>query len=395
MIDAEFMYVGTFPRVHQSDPDDVAFGVYVLRLDPVSGELGPASMTPTPRPGWVALHPSRRYLYAANEVREFDGQPGGGVSAFAIDRATGQLSPLNTRPTGAMPCHCVVDGTGRYLLVSTYLEGTVELFPIEDDGRLGPVRDIHQHEGSSINPRRQARAHAHSVNLDPAGRFALAADLGTDRVIVYELDLEDGSLIPHPERDAHVTPGSGPRHVAFHPTAPFAYLINEMAATITAFAYDSATGTPDEIQTVATLPDGFSGFRSTAEIAVHPSGRFLYGTNRSYGSSGEPPQRGEDSIVWFEIDQGSGRLIPRGRVHTGGETPRSFVIDPSGGSLYVANQRSNNIAAFRIDPGTGALSPAGHATSTPVPVGLQIASDRLPAAVTGPDIMAPFAERQG
>jgi 6-phosphogluconolactonase len=375
MIDAEFIFVGTFPKAHRSDPADAAFGVYVLRLDPVSGELGPVGMTPTPRPGWVTLHPSRRYLYAVNEVHEFEGRSGGGVSAFAIDQATGQLSPLNTRPVGSpLPCHCVVDGTGRYLLVSTYLEGTIELFPIEGDGRLGAVRDVHQHEGSSIDPRRQSQAHAHSINLDPANRFALAADLGTDRVVVYELDLERGKLIPHPEREARVTPGSGPRHLAFHPNAPFVYLINEMSATVTVFAYDAATGTPREIQTVPTLPDGFAGYRSTAEIAVHPSGRFLYGTNRSYGSSSTPPELGEDTIVWFEIDQGSGRLTPRGRVQTGGETPRSFVIDPSGARLYVANQRSNNLAAFRIDPGTGALSPAGHLTSTPVPVCLQIAA---------------------
>jgi 6-phosphogluconolactonase len=368
------MYVGTFPKAHLSDPADVAFGIYLLRLDPVSGRFGPAGMIPTPRPGWLTLHPGRRYLYAVNEVHEFEGRPGGGVSAFTIDQMTGQLSPLNTQPTGArLACHCVVDGTGRYLLVSTYLEGTVQLFPIEADGRLSAACDVHQHEGSSVHPRRQARAHPHSVNLDPASRFALVADLGSDRVVVYELDPDRGRLIPHPDRDAQVSPGSGPRHMAFHPDAPFVYLVNEMAATVTAFAYDAATGTPREIQTLSILPGGFTGFRSAAEIAVHPSGRFLYCTNRSYGSSGEPPERGEDSIVWFEIDQGGGRLTPRGRAHAGGETPRSFMIDPSGDRLYVSNQRSHNLTAFRIDPETGTLSPTGLVTPTPVPVCLQIA----------------------
>lgn len=377
MVDGEFMYVGTFPKMRRSDPADAAFGIYVLRLDPASGELEPVSMTSTPRPGWVAPHPDRPFLYAVNEVHEFEGHPGGGVSAFMIDQATGQLDPLNTQPTGAgLPCHCVVDRTGRFLLVSTYLDGKVQLFPIEGDGRLGAVCDVHQQTGSSIEPRRQAGAHAHSINVDPANRFVLVADLGADRIVVYELDLDHGRLIPRPERDAQVTPGSGPRHMAFHPNASFVYLINEMAATVTAFAYEAATGTPREIQTVSTLPDGFTGYRSTAEIAVHPSGRFLYGTNRSYGSSSEPPERGEDSIVWFKIDRG--RLSSPGRAFTGGETPRSFVIEPGGTRLYVANQRSNNLLTFRIDPETGALSPTGRVTSTPIPVCLQFASNRLP-----------------
>jgi 6-phosphogluconolactonase len=208
--------------------------------------------------------------------------------------------------------------------------------------------------------------------VDPANRFALAADLGADRVVVYELDPQQGRLIPRPASDARVTPGSGPRHIAFHPSAPFLYLISEMAATVTAFAYQPTTGQPREIQTVSTLPAGFTGFRSAAEIAIHPSGRFLYATNRSYGSSGEPPERGEDSIVWFGIDPGDGRLIRGGRAHTGGETPRNLVIEPGGGRLYVANQRSNNITAFSVDRETGALSPTGQVVSAPAPACLQV-----------------------
>jgi len=366
---ADFMYVGTFGRAHRSG---TAFGISVLRIDPDSGQLSAAGMTPTPRPGWLALHPSRRYLYAVNEVEEFEGKPGGGVSAFAIEETTGHLRPLNSLPAGAdLPCHGTIDGTGRYLLVSAYGSGTIQLYPIEGDGRLGEVRDVHQHKGSSQHPRRQASAHAHSITLDPANRFALAADLGTDRVVVYELDLEQGSLIPRPERDARVSAGSGPRHVAFHPDAPFVYVINELAATVTAFGYDGATGALGELQTVSMLPDGYTGYRAAAEIAVHPSGRFLYASNRSDRAS---PGPGEDSIVWFGIDRTTGRLTPRGRTRTGGRIPRSFVIEPGGDRLYVAHQGDSNVAAFRIDAGTGELSPAGPATPVPVPVCLQIAN---------------------
>jgi 6-phosphogluconolactonase len=368
-----FMYVGTFPRAHQSDPADTAFGIYVLRAGQSSGRLEPADLAPAPRAGWLAPHPSGRFLYAVHEVREFAGRPGGGVSAFAVDPVTGRLAMLGSRPTtGRLPCHCALDQAGRYLLVSTYLDGTVELFPIEADGRLGPVREVHWHQGASVHPRRQASAHAHSVTFDPAFRFALVADLGADRIVVYEFDGAHGTLIPHPGRDACVAPGSGPRHLVFRPDARFAYLVSEMAATITVLAYDAATGTPRPVQAVSTLPDGFAGFRAAAEIAVHPSGRFLYATNRSYGSSGEPPQRGEDSIAWFAIDPDSGRLTPRGRARSGGETPRSFVIDPGGTWLYIANQRSANITAYRIDAVTGDLGPAVHVTQTPVPVCVQL-----------------------
>jgi 6-phosphogluconolactonase len=369
----DYLYVGTYP-----DPAHPATGLYVLSLDPSSGDPRPAGMTPTPTPSWVALHPGGRYLYAMNEVPEFAGRPGGGVSGFAIDPATGLLSPVNAQPTrGALPCHGVVDKTGRYLLVATYRGGTVEMFPIDGDGRLGPACDRHQHEGSSTRPDRQDEAHAHAVTLDPDNRFALVADLGTDTVVHYELDLDRGRLVPHPERDAHIVPGSGPRHLAFHPGARFAYLISELSATVTAFAYQAATGELRELQSVSTLPDGFVGYRATAEVAVHPSGRFLYASNRSDGSGGEPPECGVDSIVWFEIDAGSGRLRRRGRAGSGGMLPRSFVISADGTRLYVANQHSGTIARFLIDAETGDLTPDGDRAPVPAPVGLQFAAASL------------------
>ncbi|HEX3962958.1 MAG TPA: lactonase family protein [Trebonia sp.] len=369
---AGLMYVGTFPRAYPSDTGDTAFGVYRLRTDAASGQLTPAGLTPAVRPGWIAPHPTGRFLYAAHEVHEFGGRPGGGVSAFAVDPATGELTELNSRPTDArLPCHCAVDRSGRYLLVATNLDASVQLFPIEADGRLGPVADVHRHHGSSVNQKRQSHARAHSVTLDPDGRFVLVADLGTDRVEVYELDTGRGRLLPRPGSGARVRPGSGPRHLAFRPDGRFAYLISEMSATMTAFGYDAATGALTEIQTVPTLPADSPGYHSAAEIAVHPSGRFLYATNRSYGSA-EPPVKGEDSIAWFSVEQDSGRLTPCGRVHTGGEIPRSFVIDPGGTVLWVANQRSSSIAAFLIDTGTGALTLTGQPVPTPVPVCLQL-----------------------
>jgi len=360
-----FLYAGTFPRAYRSDTTDVAFGVYVLRIDPATGELHPAGLAETPRSGWVTAHPTGRFLYVANEVEEFEGRPGGGVSAFSVDPVTGALSPLNTRPTGAAPCHCTVDATGRYLLVSTFHGGTVHLFPLGADGRIGPALDVHQHEGTSVHPRRQAGPHAHSVTLDPANRFALVADLGTDRVVGYELDTARGRLVP--SSSTPVTPGSGPRHLAFHPGGAFAYLVNEMAASVTVFGYGG--GLLRELQTMDLLPDGFTGHRSAAGIAVHPSGRFLYATTRSRGSSGPPPEPGLDSVVWFEIGEDGG-LTPRGRTHSGGEIARSLVLDPAGERLYVAHQGSGTIVTFRI--GDGEPVPAGQVTATPVPVCLQI-----------------------
>ena len=360
---SRFLYAGTFAG--GSGPATPPPGICTLRVGR-GGALSLIGMTAAPQAGWLALHPAHRFLYAVHEVREFAGRPGGAVSAFAVGRATGRLTLLNSTATaGRLPCHCTVDKTGRYLLVATHMDGTVELFRIEADGRLGPVLAVHRRAGSSVHPRRQASPHAHSVTLDPAGRFALVADLGTDQVAVYELDAERGTLTARPGRDVPVAPGSGPRHLAFHPGGRFAYLLSELAATVTSFAYEPADGRLRAVQTVSTLPSGFTGHRAAAEVAVHPSGRFLFASNRSYGSSGEPPARGEDSVAWFEIDQASGRLTPRGRVRTGGDTPRSFAIDPAGQLLYAASQRGGHLEAYLIDQRTGALSRTGPAAGVP------------------------------
>jgi 6-phosphogluconolactonase len=365
------LYAGTHRRAHRADPVDVAFGIYAFRKEGGSGQLSRVDLTETPQPGWIALHPSGRYLYAANEVRGFEGADGGGVSAFAIDPETGLLSPLNTRRTPPLPCHCEVDASGRCLLVATFGGGTVHLFPLEPDGRIGPEADAHQHKGSSVHPRRQTHPHAHAVVIDPANRFVLVPDLGTDRIIVYEMLPASGRLLSRPERDVRLAPGSGPRHLAFHPQARFVYLMNEMSAKITTFAYDMQNGGLQEIQTVDALPEGFSGLRSGAELSIHPAGRFLYATTRSHGSSGEPPARGIDSVVWFEIDAEHGVLHPRGRIFSGGEIPRTFTFDSSGEYLFVGHQCSGTVVTFRIHPQTGAPIATGDVISTPVPVCLR------------------------
>jgi 6-phosphogluconolactonase len=366
------LYVGTHRRAHRADPVDVAFGIYTFRREHDAWRPGANSLTETPQPGWMAVHPSGRFLYVANEVGDFAGTACGGVSAFAIEPGTGTLRPLNTRRTPPLPCHCEVDASGRYLLVATFGGGSVHLYPIASDGHIGPEADAHRHTGSSMHPRRQASPHAHAVGIDPANRFVLVPDLGTDQIIVYELDRVSGKLISRPERNVRLVPGSGPRHVTFDPQARFVYLMNEMSATITVFAYDATCGALVELQSVDTLPDGFTGLRSAAEIGVHPAGRFVYATTRSHGSSGEPPARGLDSIIWFEIDEHTGRLRLRGRVSSGGEIPRTFTFDSRGRRLYVGHQCSGTVVTFRIDAKTGAPSATGEVLATPVPVCLRL-----------------------
>jgi 6-phosphogluconolactonase len=368
---AGLLYVGTHRRAHHGDPVDAAFGIYPFRQDPDRGGLSPLQLSVTPQPGWIAVHPGGRFLYAVNEVGDFEGADGGGVSAFAIDPATGSLSALNTRRTSALPCHCAVDSSGRHLLVATFGGGAVHLFPLAADGRIGPQADAHQHTGSSVHPRRQTHPHAHAVAIDPANRFVLVPDLGTDYVFVYELDHALGKLLPRPECNIRLAAGSGPRHVAFDVHARFAYLMNEMSATIVAFKYDPSRGALREIQTVNLLPEGFGGLRSGAELAVHPSGRFVYATTRSHGSSGEPPIRGLDSIVWLGIDPESGSLTPLGSVSSGGEIPRSFTFACGGEQLLVGNQCSGTIVVFRIDARTGRPVATGEVVATPVPVCLR------------------------
>jgi len=355
------VYLGTYTG-------EKSKGVYVSRLDLATGALSrPELAAETASPSFLAVHPSQNFLYAINEIGEFQGKASGSVSAFAIDRSTGRLTALNQQPSvGRGPAHLVVDKAGRNVLVANYGGGSVAAVPIGPDGTLKPPSAFIQHSGSSVDPQRQQGPHAHSINLDPANRFAYAADLGLDKVLVYRFDADKGSLVANDPPFAAVVAGAGPRHFAIHPNG-FAYVINEMNMTVTAFRRDSERGSLTKLQTISTLPPGqgvASGF-STADVQVHPSGRFLYGSNR-----------GHDSIVVFAIDQNSGRLTYIENRPTQGSTPRGFGIDPSGSYLLAANQRSDSVVVFRIDKQTGRLTPTGHTIEVGAPVCVKFVEPR-------------------
>lgn len=339
------MYVGTYTGPKSQ-------GIHEFNLDANSGSVESTGLVAsTKNPTFLAVHPTGKYLYAANETGEWNGAHGGFVSAFRIDATSGRLSLLNEQSSvGDGPCHLSVDRTGQCLLVANYGGGSVCVLPLNSDGSLRPHSAFVQHTGASINPGRQKEPHAHSFNVSPDNRFAFAADLGLDRIFVYRLAANEGRIIPNDPPFAAVSPGSGPRHFAFHPNGASAFVINEMKCTLTAFQYDAARGVLTETQTVSTLPTG-EALRpefSTAEVAVHPGGGFVYGSNR-----------GHDSIVVFAIEPGTGRLRWVQNESTQGKTPRNFAIDPSGRWLFAANQGSDSIVQYRIDSSTGRLASTG------------------------------------
>lgn len=347
-------YIGTYTGAKSK-------GIYVSSLDPATGKVSPPELAAeTVNPSFLAIHPNGRFLYAANETDRFAGKPSGAVSAFGIDAKTGILSFLNQQASGGgAPCYLVVDKAGKSVLVANYGGGSVAVLPVQKKGDLGEATAFLQHHGSSVNPARQESPHAHSINLDPANRFAVAADLGLDKLLVYRFTPGTGLLAPHDPPWTAVTPGSGPRHLAFHPKGRFAYVINEINCTITAFAYRPERGELQALESVSTLPPGqaMQGSFSTAEVQVHPSGKFLFGSNR-----------GHNSIVVYAIDQKTGRLTYVENQSSQGKTPRNFGIDPGGLYLLAANQDSDNIAVFQIDANSGRLSPSGQAISVGSPV---------------------------
>ncbi len=348
------VYIGTYTW-------KVSKGIYLMQLDLATGKLTePELAAEATNPTFLALHPSRRFLYAVGEIGNFAGKKTGSVSAWAVIPETGKLKAINQQSSGgAGPCHVIVDKEGKNLLVANYSGGSVAVLPIADDGSLKEPSCVIQHQGKGHDPRRQEGPHAHSINLDAAGRFAFAADLGLDKVFVYRFDPAAGKLVPNDPPAASVAPGAGPRHFAFHPNGRFAYVINEMGMTITAFAYNAERGALKEIQTVPTLPAGreITPADSTAEVQVHPSGRFVYGSNR-----------GHNSIAIYAVDPETGKLTPIGNESTQGKNPRNFGIDPTGTWLLAANQDSANVVVFRIDPATGKLSANGVKAEVPFPV---------------------------
>ena len=347
------VYIGNYTRAPEG-------GVYQATFDTATGKLGTATVAgPAVNPSFLAIHPSRKFLYAVGEISDFQGQKTGGVSAYRIDPTSGTLTLLNQQSSqGAGPCHIVVDKAGGTALVANYGGGSVASLPIAGDGKLQPAASAIQHHGSSTNPQRQQAPHAHSINLDLAGQFAFAADLGTDQVLVYKFDAEKYTLTPAMTPAADIEKGSGPRHLAVHPSGKFVYVINELANTVTVFAYEA--GKLSTLQTISTLPADFTGTSYTAEVVVHPSGKFLYGSNR-----------GHDTLAQFTIDEATGKLTATGHTPIGGQTPRNFVVDPSGKCVLIGCQGSNVINVFAVNPQTGALSATENSAAAPSPVCLR------------------------
>jgi len=363
MANEMLVYVGTYTESIRFGSGKVlegkGEGIYRYRMHPATGALEfDSKTTGVVNPSYIAVDPTQRFLYAVNELKTYEDKPTGTVSAFAVDSRSGKLEFLNKQLThGTDPCHVVVDGKSRYIFVANFMSGSVCVLPVRKDGSLGEATDFVQHLGSSVDPVRQRGPHAHSVTLDKAGRFAFVPDLGLDKLMVYAFDRTRGMLEPHAVPWIKVKPGAGPRHVAFHPSGRFAFLINELDSTVTALSFRGKKGVFKELQVVPTLPAGFQGESTCADVQVAPSGRFVYASNR-----------GHDSLVIYRIDGRTGRVAYVGHQSTQGKTPRQFEIDPTGRFLLVANQDTDTIVTFRIDPQTGTLEPTGQVAQVPTPV---------------------------
>ena len=344
-------------------------GIYVARFNPKSGHLSaPELAAESISPSFLAVHPKGKWLYAVNEMDNFTGKKGGGVSGFEIDAKSGKLSPINQQSTvGGGPCHVSLDASGRVVLVANYGGGSVASYRVDKKGSLSSDVSFIQHQGSGVNRGRQEAPHGHAIVTDPGNKFALACDLGLDKVLIYKLDAKKGSLTPNDPPFGRVAQGSGPRHMAFHPSGKFAWVINEMVCTVTSFSFDPKRGELKELQTISSLPADTKMIPSynTAEILAHPSGKFVYGSNR-----------GHDTLAVYAVDQKLGTLRMMQNVSTQGKTPRSFGIDPSGRWLLAANQSSDTVVVFAIDPATGKLKPTGQSIEVGSPVSVVFAPAR-------------------
>ena len=325
-------------------------GIYASWFEPATGNLSnPFLVAEADNPSFLELHPNGKFLYAVSET-----SGAGKVSAYRINPKTGILTFLNEQLSeGEDPCHLSIDHTGKNLLVANYGSGSVALFPLTADGKLKEASGFAQHRGSSVNPRRQKSPHAHSVNISPDNQFAFVADLGTDKIMIYHLNTEKGTIKPNKPAFVQVEPGAGPRHLVFHPNDQHVYVINELNSTITTFDYQAEAGLLTETQTITTLPGKFKGNSTCAEIRIHPGGSFLYGSNR-----------GHDSIALFRIDPVTGILTANGHMTEGIKTPRNFNIDPSGQYCLVANQDNDTVLVFQINQQDGSLLP----TSSVIPL---------------------------
>ncbi|MFT3782605.1 MAG: lactonase family protein [Nibricoccus sp.] len=338
-------------------------GIYVSRFDTETGRLTPAVLAaPIESPMFLSLHPTKNVLYAVGEKAAPKGKTLGYLASYTIDFTSGKLTPLNTQPSkGDALCYVQIDATGRAALAASYRDGTVMAFPLHDDGSLKEVVSIVRHSGSSVHPRQKA-PHAHCIDLDPANRYALVADLGTDQVITYTLNQETPVLAPH-ARSFHSKPGAGPRHIAFSRDARQAYIINELDSTLTVANYNAETGALEEQQSLPLLPSYFKGQSTAAEVAVHPSGRFVYASNRGF-----------DSIAVFERALGTGRLTFRSFATEGFSHPRHFTIDSTGRWLLCANRDTNTVTVYAIDSGSGQLKLVYTLTDVAMPTCVTLAT---------------------
>jgi 6-phosphogluconolactonase len=346
------VFIGTYTNARSQ-------GIYAFRFDDRTGALTPLGLAAaTPNPSFLTASADGRFLFAVNEGSSYGGERSGSVTSFAVDRATGKLTQLSVQASkGTDPCHLVLDRTGRFLAVANYSSGSFAVFPVAADGRLGAAVTVIQREGRGPNSPRQDGPHAHQVSFSTDNRFMIGVDLGTDTLAVYRFDAATGALTPNDPAGLVVTPGIGPRHIAFHPDGKRAFVISELGSTIESLAWDGAAGVLRAAGgSVSTLPGDFHGQSATAEIEVHPNGRFVYGSNR-----------GHDSLAIFSI-AGDGALTPVGFEPTRGRTPRHFAIAPGGRWLVAANQDTGTLAVFRIDTSTGALTPTGPLVEAGTPV---------------------------
>lgn len=350
-----YLYVGTY-----TSGESRSEGIYILRFETRTGKITPHKIVGgVEEPSFLAIDPKGRYLFAVNETVEYQERKSGAVSSFAIGRDDGSLTFLNKQASmGGAPCHLTSSRDGKFVLVANYVGGNVAVLPVNRDGTLGEAIDVEQHFGSGPNKARQESAHAHSIMLDRRGHYAFANDLGIDKILIYKFDGTNGRLHPNPDKSHYTArPGAGPRHFKFHPSGKYAFVINELDMTASSLAYDPAEGTLREVHTVSTVPAGYSGENTCADVHVHPDGKFVYASNR-----------GHDSIAAFRFDRASGRMELIEHVPTGGKTPRNFAIDPTGKFMLVANQRSDSIVTFSIDRLSGRLRPTGQVANVPSPV---------------------------
>lgn len=343
-------FVGTYTNKTGSK------GIYAFDFDSASGKLTAKGVAAeTPDPSWVVIHPTGKFAYVANEAGKKSA-----ITAFSMDANSAKLTQLNQLAAlGEDPCHLSFDKTAKYLFVANYSSGNVVVFPILPDGSLGEHTALVQHHGSGPNEERQGAPHAHWIEASPDNRFVFVSDLGLDEILSYRFDPSKGTLTPNDPPFGKLAPGAGPRHAAFSPDGKFLYVVSELNSTVTAFAYDRATGSLEDLQVVSTLPNDFHARNDTAEITIHPSGKWLFASNR-----------GHDTIAVFAVDPSKGTLRPAGEFPTGGHEPRHFALDPTGSFLLAENQHSNSISIFRIDLATGALTQLSTAEAIPSPVSL-------------------------